>query len=157
MAAYLFPMLDEDSWSRVWVFPILDKDSKKKKKRLCSEWVLCYSVIRCVCRRFGAVLCTGFVYWWLVCLVFGAFLSLGDLVLCVVCVVRGAVCFVWCGRCGAFSRSWIKKKKKKKEKKEIKSKEAKLSKCPHFFWYLRYFLKLMPISIHNWLIFFAHR
>jgi len=32
MAAYLFPMLDEDSWSRVWVFPILDKDSKKKKK-----------------------------------------------------------------------------------------------------------------------------
>jgi hypothetical protein len=33
MAAYLFPMLDEDSWSRVWVVPILDKYIKKKKKK----------------------------------------------------------------------------------------------------------------------------
>jgi len=153
--------LNEYFGCRFWFFQILDKYIKKKKKKKkrgfsASEF--------CATRWFGAsvggsgaVLCTGFVYWWLVCLVFGAFLSFGDLVLCVVCVVRGAVCFVWCGRCGAFSRSWIKKKKKKKEKKEIKSKEAKLSKCSHFFWYLRYFLKLMPISIHNWLIFSAHK
>jgi hypothetical protein len=106
MAAYLLPMLDEDSWSRIWVFPILDKDSKKKTKEALQRVssVLLGDSVRLSAVR--VLFCAPglFTGGWFV-LLFGAFLLFGDLVLCVVCVVRGAVCFVWCGHCGAFSRS----------------------------------------------------